>query len=294
MDNRVIAALAASALILIGCESMDRSRTSNESASAPEATFHQAAGPGSRVKNIADARIPRKRASPSPSSVPGDESRRPDKIASSTIDPSKARTMSQPQDLVTGVSDVRNEPQDSNILAGPGRVAAPAVRITERAEAVQALNEPDGGGSPATEPAVLDKPEVASAAPDQYSDRPSHPLDPRAASGASDPKSEREAVTASNASPRIGLESQARLPPLRAPTGPSRIRTPLYSQGCACPFDIASGGQMCGSQSDWVRPGGFDPACYGDPWGETAIFACFVVQLGQILRNAPMSFCPRS
>ncbi len=217
---------------------MDRSRTSNESASAPEATFRQAAGPGSRVKNIADARIPRKRVSPSLSTVPKDESPEPDEVAPSTR-----------------------------------------------------LNE---GGSPATEPAVLDEPQVASAAPDQYSDRPSHPTDPRATSGASDPKSEREAVTASNASPRIGLESQARLPPLRAPTGPSRIRTPLYSQGCACPFDIASGGQMCGSQSDWVRPGGFDPACYGDPWGETAIFACFVVQLGQNLRNAPMSFCPRS
>ena len=37
-----------------------------------------------------------------------------------------------------------------------------------------------------------------------------------------------------------------------------------YSGSCACPYDRASDGSLCGARSAWSRSGGASPVCYED------------------------------
>lgn len=35
-----------------------------------------------------------------------------------------------------------------------------------------------------------------------------------------------------------------------------------YSGNCACPYNLASNGSLCGRRSAYSKPGGYSPICY--------------------------------
>lgn len=280
LDTRAIGLFGAGVLMLVGCVSIDQGRPQSPSAGAVRRVDVTAPASTPNASNAA-ARKPRRRVSPRPAAGAVDVSEVP-----SSAEVSEQETGLQFRAALSNPPAVAqpDEPRDPEQVS---RVATPLVHEAESAEAVSP-SEDVRESRPGTGPAGLGEFQADTAMPEEAPDEP-------APAGFGDTNGDPAAGMVDPAPAHGTPDLQAQLPPLIAiPAGPYRMRAPLFGQGCGCPYDVEANGRVCGSQSEWVRPGGLDPACYGDPWGQTAIFACFGPGDDQALLMAPMRFCGKS
>ena len=231
---------------------MDRSRTSNGSTAATEASVDEAIAPAGRIKGHADAELPRTPVSSPPNSARGDgKARRPRDMPASIRDPSEEETANRPDTTpavgASGPVAVPDKAKRQTISEPPERVVGPDVSAVEDAESLQRSGDSSQKPLPITDAAATN---LASAAP----------AEPRQALGRMSILTGQAAIMGPRHPASTTPDLQAgRVPVSGTPSGPYRIRLPRYGQGCACPYDVASSGHMCGGRSDWVRPGGLEP-----------------------------------
>ena len=157
------------------------------------------------------------------------------------------------------------------ISAPKPRPAAPAVQVppvatpqpTRKAPRPAATERPVDEAAPAprsTAPVAAAEPVIAPRpAPEPPPSEPAAVAAPVAVSGP------RSAPAAPTAAPTAAPQPSPERPQPSQAAPPTSAFTPIREPNagtCDCPYDLTSSGVRCGGNSEWSRPGGYDPVCY--------------------------------